>query len=99
MFNCTSNCGSFAVPLKDSQKQFQLTALSSGNVILYLTNTTNETEIYPDLSQSFVRVSVGQSQILDYLSMLCGWIYFVSFLLSFSSCQLPALVANKSSSC
>ena len=78
VFNCTADCGQIDVPEKDSKKQLKLTALSSGNVMLYLTNTTNETDLYPDLSESFVPINVGHSQIIEYLSVLCGWIYFVS---------------------
>ena len=98
VFNCSSNCGTVEVPTKDSEKRFQLTALSSGNVILYLTNTTNETELYPDLSQSFKRISVGQSQVLEWLAYICGWIYFVSFVidLSLSVYQLLPFANQKS---
>lgn len=78
VFNCASDCGSIQVNNGvPKPSELSLKVQSSGHVILYLTNSTNET-IYPDLSRSFVSVSIGQSQILDFLSVVCGWIYFVS---------------------
>lgn len=78
VFNCSSNCGSVRIINgKATPNQLKLTAQSSGHIILFLTNSTDET-IYSDLSRSFVRVSIGQTKFLDVLSLLCGWIYFVS---------------------
>lgn len=78
VFNCSSECATVNVKKNvNDTYQIKLLALSSGNVVLYLTNATNET-IYPDLRKSFVNLSIGQSHLIDYLSLLCGWIYFVS---------------------
>ena len=75
IFNCSTECALIQVKA-DETHSIKLNALASGHVVLFLANATND--IYLDLSESFVRLSIGQSQILDYLSFICGWIYFVS---------------------
>lgn len=78
VFNCSQDCGKLDFK-KDEIGSFtrKFKALSSGKVVFYLTNSTNDDSLYPDLKASFVEIPVGQSQALDVLSIICGWIYFV----------------------
>jgi len=83
VFNCSTKCATVNVKNGIAEpSSINLEAQTSGHIILLLKNSTDEA-IYPDLTKSFVRISIGQTQILDYLSTLCGWIYFVSWSVSF----------------
>lgn len=88
VFKCSENCGSFEIKANISKKyEFQLKTYSSGHVILHL---TKEKKDELDLSKIFVHVSVGHNNVLNILSLICGWIYFFVWSISF----YPQIILN-----
>jgi hypothetical protein len=46
--------------------------------------------IRADLRTAFVQISIGQSATLFYLSVVCGWVYFICWMLGL----YPQLIVN-----
>ncbi|XP_055381281.1 cystinosin homolog [Condylostylus longicornis] len=66
---------------------FSITGLNPGHLEVTATTVPNETWIGRNI---FIRVTVGYSNAIIYISIVCGWIYFVAWSISF----YPQIITN-----
>lgn len=89
--NCTDCMNKTLGP---DQQTVDLTwyALRPGSVIVYFTakaeNTTNTINLITN--NAFFQISIGRSNVIYTISAICGWLYFLAWILS----MYPQVVIN-----